>query len=312
MSASFRIGSGGAPSSRAVAIVAVLCVVGLLASAWIDRGEAARLAVRERIGSALHELGLAAGVRDESGATTARPLPVAANQEGGPLWLHEEIERAVDRDPAFELSTGGPRGREPNLVRVEVVGSEHAFGLATSLYRQGWNLRLPRPTRIRIAPFVGTIALAFGVGVALALRRLGWGLAAAGVAAQLASSWLPWPVPLQPASWSAAVREGPLGATVIAWARALPDASLAGGAGIVVLCTMLVFFDHRRSPGRGGLVLVRGLAGAAGLLLWIEAAARTGLLGWARTGAGALSLVVLVAAWALSVAWPRAASVRGH
>ena len=301
------------PSPRAIAIVAALCVIALLASARIDRADAARLAVRERLARALVELGTSAGLRDESGTPTLRPLPVAANQEGGPLWLHEEIERAIDDDPAFELGPGErSAGGESNLVRVEVVGSEHALGLAVSLYRQGWNLRLPTPVRVRIAPWVATIALVLGAGVALAGRRLGWGLAAAGVAAQSFGAWLPWPVPLQPASWSAAVREGPLGASVIAWARALPDASLAVGAGIVVLCTILVFFDHRRSPGRGGLALVRGLAGAAGLLLWVEAAARVGLFGWARTGAGALCLVVLVAAWALSVAWPRAAGEGGR
>jgi hypothetical protein len=102
-----------------------------------------------------------------------------------------------------------------------------------------------------------------------------------------------------------AVREGPIGGALVAWARGLPDSSLAIGAGVIVLCTILVVFDHRRSPSRGGMVLVRGLVGVAGLLLWLEAAARSGLFGWARTGAGALALVVLVAAWVLSVALPR-------
>jgi hypothetical protein len=59
-------------------------------------------------------------------------------------------------------------------------------------------------------------------------------------------------------------------------------------------------------------VVARGLVGAAGLLLWLEAAARSGLFGWARTGAGALALVVLVAAWVLSAVLPRAVRGRGR
>jgi hypothetical protein len=292
------------PSRRSIVVVAVLLVLALLASAAIDRTEAARLAARERIASALVELGISASLRDESGRATLRPLPVAANLEGGPMWLHAELQAAIEADEALELADS------PNLVRVEVVGSEYALGLATSLYRQGWNLRLPHPTRIRIAPWVATITAVLGVMVACAWRRAGWGLAVAGVAAQLVASWLPWEVPLQPSSWAAAVREGPIGSTFVAWAQALPDASLSIGAGVIVLCTILVVLDNRRSPARGGLVLVSGMAGVAGLLLWVEAAARCGLLGWARTGAGALALVILVAAWVLSVAAPRALGAR--
>jgi hypothetical protein len=285
------------PSRRSIAIVAALCVMALLLSAAVDRTRASQLAAGGRIATALLELGVVAGLRDEHGAATLRPLPVAANLEGGPLWLHVELEAALQADPVFELADS------PNLVRMEVVGSEHAFGLATALYRQGWNLRLPHPVRIRIAPWLATITAVVGVFVSLALQRVGWGLLVAGGAAQLVSSWLPWEATLQPASWSVAVREGPLGSAVMAWASTLPDSSLAIGAGVIALCTILVFFDHRRSPARGGFLVVHGLAGVAGLLLWVEAAAReSGMLAWARTGAGALSLVVLVAAWVTSVA----------
>jgi hypothetical protein len=166
------------PSRRSLVIVAALCVLALLMSAAVDRERAAQLASRERIAAALVELGRAAGLRDEGGNATLRPLPVAANLEGGPLWLHAELTAALEADAAFELADS------PHLVRMEVVGSEHAFGLATALYRQGWNLRLPHPVRIRIAPWLATITAVLGVAVTLALRRAGWGLLVAGIAAQ--------------------------------------------------------------------------------------------------------------------------------
>jgi hypothetical protein len=278
---------------RVLLVIAALSVLALLASARIDRDEASRFAARTAIASALVQLGTLAGVRDESGAVTLRPLPVAAALEGGPLWLRDELEAGIEADPAFELADS------PNLVRVEVVGSEHAYGLAAALFRQGWNLRLPRPVRVRVAPWVSTVSVVLGLLVAFGVRRLGIGLAVTGIAAQLTLSWLPWEVPLTPASWGAAVREGPLGVAVVDWARGLPAHSLAIGVGVVVLCAILMYFDHRRSRSRGGLLLVGGIAGTVGLLLWAEAAARAGALGWGRTTTGVLALCILAVAWAV-------------
>ena len=276
-----------------LAIVAALSVLVLLLSASVDHEAASQRAARNALSSVLVQLGTKAGVRDPSGAVTLRPLPVEAVLEGGPLWLRGDLEAAIEADPAFEL------GDSPHLVRVEVVGSARAYGLAGSLFRQGWYDRLPHPVRVRIAPWVATVTAVFGLLLAFAVRRVGAGLAAAGVAAQLTSAALPWQVPLSPSSWSVAVSEGPLGAAVIRWARGLPDQTLAIGIGVVVLCGILMYFDHKRSPKRGGLLLAGGIVGAAGLLLWVEAAARAGLLGWGPSTAGIAALSILAVAWAV-------------
>ena len=276
----------------ALVVVAALSVVALLVSTAVDTEAASQRAARTALSSILVQLGTKAGVRDASGKVTLRPLPVEAALEGGPLSLRADLEAAIEADPAFEL------GDSPHLVRVEVIGSERAYGLAGSLFRQGWYDRLPHPVRVRIAPWVATITGVFGLLVAFAVRRVGAGLAATGVAAQATLAVLPWEVPLAPSSWTVAVQEGPLGATVIHWARGLPDQTVAIGIGVVVLCVILIYFDHKRSPKRGGLLLAGGIVGAAGLLLWVEAAARAGLLGWGPSTAGILALSILAVAWA--------------
>ena len=278
--------------ARALVVAAVFSVLALTASAAIDRDAAAQRAARGRLSGALVQLGVLAGLRSDTGAVTLRPLPVAANLDGGPLWLRAELEAAIAADEAFVL------GPSPNLVRVEVVGTDTAFGLSCALFRQGWNLKLPRPTRVRVAPWVATVTAVLGLFVAFGLRRVGAGLAVAGGAAQLVLAWLPWEVPLTPASWSAALAQGPAGTAVLAWARALPDSSVSIGAGVVALCAILIVLDHRRSRRRGGTLLLAGLAGAAGVVAWGEAALRAGASGWAASGAGVLSMLALVAGWA--------------
>ena len=119
----------------------------------------------------------------------------------------------------------------------------------------------------------------------------------AGIVAQLLLWARPWPADFVRPSLQATWREGPLGHAVVALARALPDASVAIGAGVVTLCAVLMIFDHRRSPEEGGGLVARGMLAMLGLLALVEASLRAGLVPWVTQVGGVLALGGAVAPW---------------
>jgi hypothetical protein len=77
-------------------------------------------------------------------------------------------------------------------------------------------------------------------------------------------------------------------------------ASLTVGG--IVLCAMLVAFDHRRSRGKGDAVafaplLAATVVGFVAFVAWGEAGLRLGLWAWMTTWLGWLGLAALVGAW---------------
>jgi hypothetical protein len=278
-----------ATASRRRATGAVLAVLLALVGLLATDGEAvARGMVRAALLRDLDRLAALAGVDPRTDPRAV--LPVTVVQEGGPTWITEEAEAAVEADPVFA------RG-EPHLLRVEVIEHAGAFGVRSQLWRQGWSLRAPEPLWVRPAPWVVLVALLAGAGWAWRRRSAMGGILLAGLVAQLLLWVRPWPAEFVRPSLQATWREGPLGHGVVAIARALPDASVAIGAGIVTLCAVLMIFDHRRSSEAGGGLVARGMLAVLGLLALAEASLRAGLVPWASQPAGMLALAGAAAAW---------------
>lgn len=276
-------------SARGRIVIIVAAVLSLVLSAF--GGEAAVVGTGpERADRMVDQLTQLAGLGPSENARSK--LPVGVTQDGGPAWVTEAVQGAVERHPSLELSDNGL-----GLVRVEVVEDGTSIALRGGLYRQGWNLRSEHPLRMRGTPWIPMLALAVGLGVMAYSRRMGLGFAVSGVAAQLLDRIVGWPDAFVAVPWTAQLRDGPLGRSVVDLALAVPDSGVAIGAGVVTLCTILVAFDHRRSSGKGGAMFAASMAGVLGVILWAEAAARCGVTGWIGTGVGAASILAMALAW---------------
>jgi hypothetical protein len=270
--------------------VAVLALVAGLVT--LDSAATAAVSVRVSARLGIDDLGRLAGVRDPNGRPAGLdPIPIAIVQEGGPMWIAPQVEAAVRDDGGFVPADG------PHQLRVEVIATDTAVAMRLALWRRGWSVALPRPIVAWSAPWIAVVAGALG---ALAVARglgLGVGLALAGVMAQLASTWLPWPVPTAPPTLIERWTDGPAATWLRHLAQRLPDSASAIGLAVVAACAVLIAFDHRRSRGRGGRLVLGGVAATLGVVAWGEAAVRLGVPGLAVTGPGWLTLVGLAGLW---------------
>lgn len=277
-----------APGSLAWIVAVVVLVLGL---SLVDPVANAGAEVRTATSLALVELGRLAGVRGADTEPMGSPLPVDVVQQGGELWVGQAVASAVEADPAFT------RGDGPHLIQVEVVATPPVYAVRLGLWRRGWSLGPPRPVVARAAAWIAWLAAAVG---ALAYARglaAGPALAATGALAQAGTSSLPWPGPSAAPALSEQWTEGPMGAALRLLAERLPDATTAVGIGVIVGCIVLAAFDHRRSRGRGGWLLVTGVVGAIGVVAWIEAAARVGVLGSMAQVAGWIAALGACGLW---------------
>jgi hypothetical protein len=278
--------------ARRRALGAVLAVlVALLGLAITDTVGVERGVLRSTVARDLDRVAELAGLRGAAGADEHPVMPVTVVQEGGPTWIVEEAEAAIAVDPVFTLG-------EPHLLRIEVIEHAGTYGVRSQLWRQGWSLRAPEALWAQPAPWIVLAAALAGAAWAGRRRRgLAGGMALAGLVAQLLLLARPWPPgsvrPSLPDAWL----EGPLGHGVVTLARGLPDGSVALGAGVLTLCAVLMVFDHRRSPGQGGGLVVAGLVGVLGLVALIEASLRAGLGPWAGQLAGMLALTGTAGLW---------------
>lgn len=273
-----------------VFVVAVALVLAIGGPAAADRESMARAVVRQMTAADLRVIGRLSGLTDEEGRGR-EVLPVFVEQQGGPTWATAEIVDVVEKSPWLR-----PDPSSPHRLQAEIVRTEADWALRLGLWRRGWSLRSPRPRRVQLSPWVAAASGVVGALVALA-TRVGLGLAVAGLCAQAFALSLSRPSALPSYPLATQWKEGPLGQHVIAFAGGLPDVAVAVGAGVLVLCSVLVAFDHRRSRRRGGALLWWGLLGVFGLIAWLEASARTGLLAYATTLVGGLGLTGLLGLW---------------
>jgi hypothetical protein len=289
--------------SRSLLIMALVGVVLACLGSQLARGTATRRAATHTLAVAqLDELALLAGLADDAGELQRdEPMPVEVISDGGPLWGLDSVDRAVSGSRYFAI------GNSPHLLRTELIDERGGIALQLHLWRGGWELREPQPRRIRVAPAAVVLAGLLGAAVSLLTRRLSFGIAAAGVLAQLLIAIDPLPSDLfapQPVldTWAS----GPLVARMLAGIRQLGTLGLAGVTAIGAGSLVLVAFDHRRTRGREddvglGLATLAAVCGTIGGVAWIEAASRGSLFAACdvRFGAwgGALALVGLLLAW---------------
>jgi hypothetical protein len=162
---------------------------------------------------------------------------------------------------------------------------------------------------MRTAPWIAVVAAVLGVFMLRWVRRFAAAFVVAGVSAQVIVSLLPWAPNVAARGVIDAWASGPLGLGLQRLAARLPDEAMAVGAGVVVLCLVLVVFDHKRSRERGGALALWGLAGAIGVLAWLEAGARLGGIAALSTAGGWLSVLGLAVLYVAG--WRRFVSQRG-
>ncbi|NVB42222.1 hypothetical protein G6O69_30645 [Pseudenhygromyxa sp. WMMC2535] len=288
---------------RSLLIVALVgLVLACLGAVWAGGAATRELAGEREAADALDELAFLAGLVDEHGQLM-RPEPMAVEviQDGGPLWAQAAVERAVEDNAAFAV------GNSPHLLRVEVVEGGAGVALQLHLWRAGWDLRVPQPRRIWVAPWAAIIAGVLGAVAGLLGRRLSLGFAAAGVCAQLLLGLAPLPADVFPPqrlieAWS----EGPLLRRLLAFIDGMGAIHLAVAAAVVAACVVLVAFDHRRSREREdsldlGSASLLALLGTCGALAWIEAASRGSLFvalhPRACWWAGGMAVLGILACW---------------
>ncbi len=266
-----------------------------------ERGAAA---AEEAARAQLLELGKIAGLRDATGrANDLRPLTVNVMQDGGPMWLSARVAAAVQSDGRFELDeTSWDAVAEPvpvASVRAELVGAVDAFDLKLSLWRRGWAVAPPRPTRRRVVPWALVLGLAGGAGLVRRSRVLAVAISALGL--QLLSFFVAWPASLLGAAAMDAWSHGPLVSSVLHVARTLSDTSVAVASGLVVACVVLAAFDHRRSrivgtslSGSAAFrILLRLMFALGSTFVGLEAALRLGLIPWIAGGWGMAGIVAV-------------------
>lgn len=260
----------------------------ILVSAWPDPTAAKLAQLRAQARPALIDLEILAGLRDAGGyVSVSRPLEVLVVQEGGPQWVHAAFETALGDDEALVFTP-----RSAHVLRVSPVERGPTLAIGLSLFRRGWNLARPTPLRFQFTPWVGFVALGLGTAGARGLGRRAWGWMVAGISAQLLARSTLWPEPPGRGPWLETWGQGWLGQWITLGARRMPEHAEAWLIGLLVLCGVLVLFDHRRSPHRGLRWILPALGGAVGVGGWLEACLRTGWIGLGATVLGGIGLTL--------------------
>lgn len=224
-----------------------------------------------------------AGLHDPSRVGDALPVAITADDAAAVA-----VAEAVADDPAYRIAEG------PHRLVAELVATGRACALRLSLERRGWMVHTPKPTRRRLAPALAVLPTLAGLATWARWRDRVVAIVVAALLAQLAVALWPWPAELPPAGALDDLASSPLVAPLVALARGLDDLGTALAAGVIALCLVLAWFDHRRSPTRGARGLARGLAAVLGVLALVEAAVRSGWAASCLTLVGAATTAVVI------------------
>ncbi len=235
--------------------------------------------------SELDALDRAAGIRDADGRVRVDPVVVRVEIDG-PSWVQSAALSAVAHDSAYAVAQG------PHRLLGEFVLDGHAAAARWSLERRGWAVRAPAPTARRLLPALAWAPLLLALLAHRRWRRPATIAATTAVASQaLALGW-PWPSGLPTPTLADQLRTSPVIRPLLELAAQLDDRGVAIAGGVIALCVVLAWFDHRRSPDRP--VPVAGFVIAIAALVWCEAAVRVSCGAWFMTPSGALSLLGVV------------------
>jgi len=233
----------------------------------------------------LVELDRLAGARDDHGE--ARAVVDVRVDVQGPPWVQAAAREAVAADAAYRVGEG------PHRLVGELYVAGRAAVARWSLERRGWSVHPPSPTIRRLHPALAVVPLLLAVFVAWRVRRPAWCVASAAVVAQLLSWLWPWPPELPLVTARAQLESSPLLFPVFAFARSLGDHTNAIAGGVIALCVVLAWMDHRRR--REGVDVGAALVVVVGALAWCEAAARVSCGPWLLTWTGMIAAAALVA-----------------
>ena len=289
--------------SRRLVIVGLIGVICACLGGLGAGSQATRDAVLRTMASrSLAELALLSGVSDDSGELQrVAAMEVEVVSDGGAMWALTGVEEAVEASPHFAL------GNSPHVIRSEFIDERGGVALQLHLWRSGWELREPEPRRARVAPWAAVVGGVVGAIIALFTSRISFGLASAGVIAQIGLALDPLPEHLfPPQGLAAAWASGPLVARCIDWVRNMDLLGLGVVSALLTASVVLVAFDHRRSRGDEsdlglGVASFTAIFGTIGGLCWLEAASRGALFAACdlRFGAylGLVALLGLILAW---------------
>lgn len=233
----------------------------------------------------LAQLDRLAGARDDTGEPRAT-VDVRIDVDG-PAWVQEAASDAVAGDAAYRVGEG------PHRLVGELYVDGHAAVARWSLERRGWSVHPPSPTIRRLLPALAILPLLVAVLVATRVRRPAWCVVGAAAFAQLFSWLWPWPPELPLVRAGAQLESSPLLAPVFALARSLGEHTEAIAGGVIALCVVLAWMDHRRR--RNGVDVGAALLTIVGALAWCEAAARVSCGPWLLTWTGMVAAAALVA-----------------
>lgn len=270
------------PRARAVAITAWL--VAVVAALWVDVDAVAPRLAAQMFATELGALDRLAGVRGDDGAARGQPVSVRL-EVTGPPWVQEAARQAVAEDPTYTLGDG------PHRLIGEFAIDGRAAAARWSLERRGWALHAPSPTTRRIMPALAMVPLCLGALAYRRWRRAAWIVPAVAATAALLSFAWPWPSGSPPPSVGAQLEASPWLAPIVGFARSMEQTGVALAAGVITLCLVLAWFDHRRSRERGSPAA--GVAVVLGAAVWGEAAGRLSVWPWLGTAAGLLAVVGL-------------------
>jgi hypothetical protein len=272
-------------TSRARVVVAIAWLVALVAVLVPSDERLAASAGPRALDAELTALERTAGL---DGASD--PLGVRVEVDG-PDWLADAATGVVAEHDAFALGEG------PHRLTASVGVDGPALVARWSLERRGWAIHAPHATTRRLLPVLAVAPLLLGL---LIWWRGGRGVAVAvGVAlvVQATATWWPWPASIpRPATRAA---ESALVAWIVDVAQAMDDHAVAIAAGVIALCGVLAWFDHRRSKSGtriGGPLLVVVCA-----LAWFEAAVRVGCGAWLGTAWGVVGAAAAIGGWVVAV-----------
>lgn len=267
---------------RVVLVPWVLAAVAL----WFASPEVLAERVAEGLfASELAALDRAAGIRDADGALRVEPVAVRVEVEGPP-WVQTAALAAVVADAGYAVGQG------PHRLLGEFALDGHAAAARWSLERRGWAVRAPAPTARRLLPALAWGPLLLVLAVHRRVRQRAWLAVAAASAAQLLALVWPWPGGLPTPALADQLRASPMLRAPLHVAAQLDERGVAIAGGVVALCLVLAWFDHRRSPDRP--VPVAAFAVTIAALVWCEAALRVSCGAWLTTPSGALSLIGVV------------------